>query len=84
MVKETPHIPLLPSRRFLSYLGLAALFFTISFTTLFLVHHFFSEGQMRIPSRLLSVNVIGGLVVLLVLYYLADGLRLYCVIRAMG
>ena len=33
---------------------------------------------------MLSANVIGSLAVLLVLYFLADGLRLYCVIRAMG
>lgn len=84
MVKGIHHIPLSVSRRVLSYFGLAVLFFTMSFTTLFFVHHFFSEGQLRIPTSLLSAKVIGSIGVLLILYFLADGLRLYCVIRAMG
>jgi uncharacterized protein (TIRG00374 family) len=68
----------------MGYLGLAVLFFTLSFTTVYVVHHYFSGGRLRIPSNLLSANVIGSLAVLLTLYFLADGLRLYCVIRAMG
>ena len=78
------HMPLHVSKRVLGYFGLAALFFALSFTTITFVHHFFSEGQFRIPSKLLSFHTIGGLALLLVLYFLADGLRLYCVIRAMG
>jgi uncharacterized protein (TIRG00374 family) len=68
----------------MGYFGLAVLFFTLSFTTVYFVHHYFSAGSLQIPSRLLSANVIGQLAVLLLLYFLADGLRLYCVIRAMG
>jgi glycosyltransferase involved in cell wall biosynthesis len=43
-VKGKKHIPLSVSRRALSYVGLAALFFAMSFTKLFFVHHFFSRG----------------------------------------
>jgi uncharacterized protein (TIRG00374 family) len=84
MIKGLQHIPLHVSRRVMSYFGLAALFFTLSFTTVYFVHHYFSGGQLRIPSNLLSTNVIGCLAGLLVMYFLADGLRLYSVIRAMG
>jgi len=38
---------------------------------------------LRFDPNLFSVHIIGGLALLLVLYFLADGLRLYCVIRAM-
>lgn len=78
------HVPLYISKRVLGYFALAGLFFVLSFTTIYFVHHYFSGGQLRIPPKLLSVRVIGELAVLLVLYFLADGLRLYCVIRAMG
>ena len=43
-VKGKKHIPLSVSRRALSYVGLAVLFFAMSLTTLFFVHHFFSRG----------------------------------------
>ena len=78
------HIPLHVSRRILGYFGMAGLFFALSFTTIYFVHHFFAGGQLRVPTELLSGRVIGGLAVLLVLYFLIDGMRLYCVIRAMG
>jgi hypothetical protein len=84
MIKGLQHIPLHVARKVTAYFGLAALFFALSFTTLYFVHHYFSAGRLRIPSSLLSANVIGILAVLLVLYFLADGLRLYCVIRALG
>ena len=84
MIKGLPHIPLHISRKVTGYFGLAALFFALSFTTIYFVHHHFSAGRLRIPSNLFSANVIGSLVILLVLYFLADGLRLYSVIRAMG
>ncbi|WP_155312891.1 lysylphosphatidylglycerol synthase transmembrane domain-containing protein [Desulfosarcina ovata] len=83
-VKSIQLIPFAISRRVLSYFGLAGLFFSMSFATLFFVHHYFSGGQLRIPSSLLSPTVISWFTILLVLYFLADGLRLYCVIRAMG
>ncbi|MDO9527897.1 MAG: lysylphosphatidylglycerol synthase transmembrane domain-containing protein [Syntrophales bacterium] len=76
--------PVYVSKRVLVYFGLAGLFFLLSFITIYFVHRYFSEGQFRLDPNLLSVHVIGGLVVLLALYYLADGLRLYSVIRAMG
>ncbi|MEJ2657729.1 MAG: hypothetical protein P8012_11125, partial [Desulfobacterales bacterium] len=78
------HIPLHIFRRILNYFGLAGLFFLLSFTTLYFVHRYFSEGRLRIPPELFSVHIIGSLALLLVLYFLADGLRLYCIIRGMG
>jgi len=78
------HIPLQIFRRVLSYFALAGLFFLLSFTTLYFVHRYFSQGRLRIPAELYSAHIIGTLALLLILYYLADGLRLYCVIRAMG
>ena len=84
MMHRLEHIPLLVSRKVMGYFGLAVLFFALSFTTLYFVHHYFSGGLLRIPSNLLSVRVISCLAVLMVMYFLADGLRLYCVIRAMG
>ena len=84
MRKELKHIPLHISRKIIGYFGLAVLFFTLSLTTLFFVHKYFSAGSLQIPSSLLSLKVIGCLLILMVLYFLADGLRLYCVIRAMG
>jgi uncharacterized protein (TIRG00374 family) len=77
-------IPLRVFRRVLSYFGLAGLFFLLSFTTLYFVHRYFSQGRLRIPPELFSGRIIGCLALLLVLYFLTDGLRLYCVIRAMG
>ena len=78
------HVPLHISKRSLGYFGLAILFFILSFTTLYFVHRYFWAGKLRIPSGLLSIHIVGSLAVLLVLYFLMDGLRLYCVIRAMG
>ncbi|GBE14385.1 hypothetical protein BMS3Abin14_00426 [bacterium BMS3Abin14] len=78
------HVPVHVSRRVLAYFGLAGLFFLLSFTSIYFVHRIFSGGQLSIAPNLLSVRVISVLAVLLVLYFLADGLRLYCVIRAMG
>jgi uncharacterized protein (TIRG00374 family) len=84
MRNRLQHIPLHVSRKVTGYFGLAVLFFALSFTTLYFVQYYFSAGRLRIPSNLLSADVIGILAILLVLYFLADGLRLYCVIRAIG
>jgi len=78
------HVPVHVSRRIIGYFGLAGLFFALSFATLYFIHHCFSGGQLRLSPKLLSIRVIGGLAILLVLYFLSDGLRLYCVIRAIG
>lgn len=51
----------------MGYFGLAGLFFALSFTTVYFVHHCFSDGQLRIPSNLLSIDVIACLLVLLAL-----------------
>ncbi|MGB5446258.1 MAG: lysylphosphatidylglycerol synthase transmembrane domain-containing protein [Psychromonas sp.] len=72
------------SRRAFAYLGLALVFFLLSFCSIYFVHHFFSDGQLRLPRELFSSSVIVKLTTLLLLYFLVDGLRLYCVIRAMG
>ncbi len=77
-------IPLHIFKRVLIYFALAGLFFLLSFTTLYFVHRYFSQGRLRIPAELFSAHIIGALALLLVLYYTADGLRLYCVIRAIG
>lgn len=74
MIKVLQSIPLDVYRKVMGYFGLAALFFMLSFITVYSVHHYFSEGQLRIPSNLLSANVIGSLAVLLVPNFLADGL----------
>lgn len=77
-------VPVHISRRVLRYFGLAGLFFLVSFTSIYFVHRILSEGQLRIDLHLFSVRVIGSLAILLVLYFLADGMRLYCVIRTIG
>ncbi len=76
--------PSLLSMRATKYYGLALLFFTLSFATISFVHHFFSGGRIQLPTSLFSVPVISSLLMLLLLYFLTDGLRLYCIIRAMG
>jgi glycosyltransferase 2 family protein len=78
------HIPLQVSRKVTGYFGLAVLFFALSFTSVYFLHRSFSEERLRIPPGMLSTGVISSLLILLVLYFLADGLRLYCVIRALG
>ncbi|MBM9519097.1 flippase-like domain-containing protein [Desulforhopalus vacuolatus] len=83
MIKELQRVPLRVSRQGTGYLGLTLLFFALSLGTVYFVFHSFSGGQFRIPANLFSAGVIGSLAVLLALYFLADGLRLYCVIRAM-
>lgn len=76
--------PSLFSRQAARYYGLAVLFFVLSFATISFVHHFFSGGRMQLPSSLFSVQVISSLLFLLLFYFLADGLRLYSIVRAMG
>jgi len=84
MMQRSEQTPLFFSRKVIGYLGLAGLFFTLSFSTLYFVHHYFAAGELHIPSSFLEPGVVGLLGMLLVSYFLADGLRLYCVIRAMG
>lgn len=72
------------SKRLSLYFLLAGVFFLISFFTIYFIHRYFAGGSILLDSRLLSPNVIAGLVALLGLYYLADGLRLHFVIRTMG
>jgi glycosyltransferase 2 family protein len=84
VIKNLQHLPFQISRKITGYFGLSALFFALSFTTVYFIHRHFSEERLRIPSSMLSAGVISWLAVLLILYFLADGLRLYCVIRALG
>lgn len=72
------------SKRMSLYFVLAGVFFLISFFTIYIVHHYLAEGTILVDSRLLSLNLIVSLFALLGLYYLADGLRMHFVIRAMG
>ena len=81
---STPQTATPFSRRILGYFGLAGIFFALSFASLYVVHHYFSTGKIQIPETLLSAPVITSLIILLIVYFLADGLRLYAVIRAMG
>jgi len=66
------------------YLLMAGVFFVVSFLTIYLLHRYFLESQALLDSRLLSPMVIASLILLLVLYYLTDGARLYLVVRAMN
>ena len=66
------------------YFLLAGIFFLIFFCTICFIHRYVAEGRLLLDSRLLSWKVVSSLAVLLVLYYLADGTRLYFVIRAIG
>ncbi|UCF29875.1 MAG: flippase-like domain-containing protein [bacterium] len=66
------------------YLAMAGIFFVLSILTIYLLQRYFLESRILLDSRLLSPGVLTGLVLLLPLYYLTDGLRLYLVVRAMG
>jgi hypothetical protein len=68
----------------MGYFVLAALFFVLSFSTVYFIHRTFSAGKLRISPSMLSPGVVSLLGLLLIFYFLADGLRLYCVIRALG
>ena len=72
------------SKRISLYFILAGVFFLTSFITIYFIHRYLAEGSVLLDSRLLSWNVMGSIISLLALYYLADGLRLHFVIRAMG
>jgi uncharacterized protein (TIRG00374 family) len=71
-------------RRMPVYILMAGVFFVISFLTIYLLQRYCLESRILLDSRLLSLRVIAALVVLLILYYLTDGARLYLVVRAMG
>src|SRR5680860_302000 len=73
-----------PSRHLRGYLGLTALFFLLSFFTLYVVHRKLSGGGLHFKPGLLTLRTVVSVVSLLGFYFLADGLRLYHVIRAMG
>jgi uncharacterized protein (TIRG00374 family) len=71
------------SGRLSGYLTLTGLFFLISLSGIYLVHHRISGKDLHLDPRLYSPKTLGALILLLVLYYLFDGLRLYFVIKAM-
>lgn len=66
------------------YLGLAILFFALSYLSVLFMHTYFGSGKLRLPPSILTAKNLMILGILLVLYFLSDGLRLYCVIRALG
>jgi uncharacterized membrane protein YbhN (UPF0104 family) len=66
------------------YLLMAGAFFVFSFLTIYLLHRYCLEGRILVDPRLLSPPVIASLTLLLAIYYLADGMRLYLVVRAMN
>ncbi len=71
-------------RRMPVYFLMAGVFFVVSFLTIYLLHRYVLESRMLLDSRLLSLKVIAGLIVLLFLYFLTDGMRLYLIVRAMN
>jgi len=73
-----------PSLHIPWYFGLTLLFFLLSFLTIYVVHNKLSGGGMNFRPALLSPRTLVSTAFLLCLYFLADGLRLYHVIRAMG
>lgn len=72
------------SGRLSGYLALTGLFFLISFLGLYLVHNRISGKDLHLDPHLFSLTTVCILVILLMFYYLFDGLRLYFVIRAMN
>jgi len=66
------------------YLGLTVLFFALSYLTVLFMHTHFGSGKLKLPPSILTAKNLTILGVLLLLYFLSDGLRLYCVIRALG
>jgi uncharacterized protein (TIRG00374 family) len=66
------------------YLLMVGGFFGLSALTIYILHNFFLDSRILLDSRLFSLRVITGLVSLLLLYFLSDGLRLSMVVRAMG
>jgi len=72
------------SGRLSYYLGLTGFFFLLSFLTIYFLHSKFSGEGFHLDPRLLSLKTVGAILVILVLYYLFDGLRFYFVIRAMN
>lgn len=66
------------------YLLMAVIFFVVSLLTIYLLHRYFLESRILLDSRLISPRVIASLILLLALYYLTDGTRLYLVVRAMN
>jgi len=66
------------------YLGLAGLFFFLSLASILLVHHLFAGGRVTLPASLFTARSLLGMGLLLCCYFLADGLRLYAVLRAMA
>ncbi|WP_320127396.1 lysylphosphatidylglycerol synthase transmembrane domain-containing protein [uncultured Sphaerochaeta sp.] len=73
-----------PKKKVLGYIGLIILFFFLSFGSFYVLHRKFSGGSLNIPVQLFSFPIIASLLGLLLCYYLADALRLYSVIKAMG
>lgn len=66
------------------YLGLALLFFALSYLSVLFIHTYVASGKLTLPPSILSAKNLMALGSLLVLYFLSDGLRLYCVIKALG
>ena len=71
-------------RKLWGYIGLTVLFFALSYLTLVFMHTYFAGGKLKLPPAILTAKNLTLLGTLLVLYFLSDGLRLYCVIRALG
>ena len=70
--------------RLSGYLALTGLFFLISFLGIYIVHNRISGKDLRLDPHLFSFGTVFTLLVLLTIYYLFDGLRLFFVIKAMN
>lgn len=72
------------SGRMRAWMGMALVFFGASLASILVFDQFVGGSGLRFDPALLAPDVLARLVVLLLLYFLADGLRLYCVIRSLG
>jgi glycosyltransferase 2 family protein len=68
----------------LGYAGLTLVFVVLSLCSIGVVNHLVAAGPLRIPPGLLSTAFLTQLAMLLLAYFFMDGLRLYCVVRALG
>jgi len=76
-------VKLLPfSKKAISYYILAALFFFISFFSISIINKYATTRHFHFNFSFLSPSIIITLAILLIAYFLVDGLRLYYVVKA--
>lgn len=70
--------------RFRRYVFMLLPFFLISFLTLWWLSTILADTSFEFPQEWLQADFLLWVLALLLLYYLSDATRLYCVVRAMG